>query len=882
MYGYKCIRSDSTSRHSAGIIVYVKDSVQYRIVKDIVYALNNVLIVDILNGPCRGKWIFVYHSPNTSHSVFLNRLEQLFDDELVTTLPIRLIGDFNINFHQTISNTYKTRLRLMALKYDLRQIVSDFTRYQRGSKTMIDLCFISDKSIKVTVSKDNQIADHCTLFLNKIANLKVRQFIRVTDRRELYTEPKLIEKFCEQYDQTRIFRDINEKVAYISDTIDFSTNELVKYKFINIAYSKEWYNRQLSDLKSARDLAQSRAGMLDDEQSWTEYKRLRNEYNRLINKCKSASIEDKINECIHDSKRLWKELKLMTSGHKQISDTMEFDNEIICDKEVIANKFNEYSIESIKHICDSIPQVQYSPPNVDRQIVNWYQFELTNAETVMEILNCTRTMSGLNNVNVSVIKIFMNNCPDMIVNIINECLTDGVCPDVWKYTVVTPIPKVTNSMKAEDMRPINLAPSLDKLLQAVVKRQLDRHLEQNDIITRFQSAFRDKHSCETSLNLILNALRHKKAKKRCIITVFLDLKRAFETVDRTILLKKLRDYGMRGKVLKWFESWLSDRRQYTAFCGVRSAPLPIETGVPQGTPLSCPLFNLYFNDVVTCVRNCNINLFADDVLLWVDASTTVEAIDKIETDLTSIMQYLNMCKLKLNVNKTKFMIIGSHSEIDSLNFGGESIEKVQEMKYLGIIIDDQLNFKRNAEQVAKKMSKMVGFLSRNRKKIPPVVRLTLYKCMIGSFVDFNSTILFLNNDNEINLLQRIQNRAMRNITHGNRYSRITDMLQQTNLMSIKQRICYNVLILIYKATRNMLPNYLSVNIIRTSDIQPYQLRGNTRLRPLPSITFREQDSIWYKGINMFNDMSRLFDTNCDNVNAFKRQAVIYIKQVINP
>jgi hypothetical protein len=266
-------------------------------------------------------------------------------------------------------------------------------------------------------------------------------------------------------------------------------------------------------------------------------------------------------------------------------------------------------------------------------------------------------------------------------------------------------------------------------------------------------------------------------------------------------------------------------------------------------------------------------------LLWCDSPTIEQSMDTIKQDLMNVIDYLNMCKLKLNVNKTKFMIIGTQCDINSINLNGDVIERVPEIKYLGVVIDEALTFKENAQYVGKKISKMVGFLNRNRKKIPMKVRLTLYKCMIGSMVDYCSSILFLNKDNEINMLQKIQNRALRNITHGNRYSRVTDMLQETNLLSIKQRIIFNVLLLIYKATKNLLPNYLTVNIIRTADIQPYHLRNNSSLRPPSHITHRNQDSIWYKGVRLFNQMAVKFDVNCDNVYEFEKSAVIFVKEI---
>lgn len=175
--------------------------------------------------------------------------------------------------------------------------------------------------------------------------------------------------------------------------------------------------------------------------------------------------------------------------------------------------------------------MQFLPPVINDNIELWSEFELIDESVILKILERTRTKSGINNVNVTVIKILMKCCPEVIVQHMNKCLQEAVCPDIWKYTIVTPIPKVKNTIKASEMRPINQAYALDKLLQAVVKTQLEEHLEKNQILTRYQSGFRDKHSCETSLNLVLNEMKEQKALGKSIIAVFLDLKKAFETVD---------------------------------------------------------------------------------------------------------------------------------------------------------------------------------------------------------------------------------------------------------------------------------------------------------------------------------------------------------------
>jgi hypothetical protein len=184
---------------------------------------------------------------------------------------------------------------------------------------------------------------------------------------------------------------------------------------------------------------------------------------------------------------------------------------------------------------------------------------------------------------------------------------------------------------------------------------------------------------------------------KVIISVFLDLKRAFETIDRQILLQKLLCCGITKIEYEWFKSYLNLRFQQTRFNGVLFAFREVQLGVPQGSVIGSLLFILYMNDIVKAISHSQINLFADDTLLSVSVSTVAECIEKMQEDLDALSDWLKFNKLKLNVSKTKFMIItgkrSSATERALLTIDGEQIEEVQSMKYFGVQIDNELAFK---------------------------------------------------------------------------------------------------------------------------------------------------------------------------------------------
>lgn len=220
-----------------------------------------------------------------------------------------------------------------------------------------------------------------------------------------------------------------------------------------------------------------------------------------------------------------------------------------------------------------------------------------------------------------------------------------------------------------------------------------------------------------------------------VIALFLDQRRAFETVDHEILLSTLEFYGVTYTVLDWFKSWLSQRTQQTKYDGIVSNKIFVNIGIPQCTPLSCILFVLYINRVVQLCDKLQIKLFSDDSLFWIVTrpENITEAIRIMNNEMNNIYRYLSMLKLKINTKKTVFMVIGSKYNLSRLNIpieiviGGERINRVTEIKYLGVMIDQHLDFAVNHRHVCKKIAFKTNFLMRNSKRLDQNTKLIYYK-----------------------------------------------------------------------------------------------------------------------------------------------------------
>lgn len=307
-------------------------------------------------------------------------------------------------------------------------------------------------------------------------------------------------------------------------------------------------------------------------------------------------------------------------------------------------------------------------------------------------------------------------------------------------------------------------------------------------------------------------------------------------------------------------------------------------GIPQGTPLSCELFVLYINAIIFVLRHCKIKLFADDVLLWI--VTQIEDIDRaihlLNEDLRNLFEFFCARKLSVNEMKTKYMIISSRPVVQpatSLTLNSQPIERVSSFKYLGVIITENQKLDLHHEYVCKKLQKKTSFLQRNRNRYNRRAKTLIYKSLISPHTDFCSSILFLLNETQLNELQQYQNRAMRAILKRNRYASVTDMLQELDWLSIRQRISFNVLMMVHKMKHGLLPTYLSQNLNYVRDCQPYSLRSNDRFR-LPAFSrTQSRNSLFCRGVAMYNTMMDHFVPDLD-LNSFKVQLKNYVKSNI--
>ena len=306
------------------------------------------------------------------------------------------------------------------------------------------------------------------------------------------------------------------------------------------------------------------------------------------------------------------------------------------------------------------------------------------------------------------------NVSEPLTYIYNWSFSSGTVPNKLKIAQVIPIYKKGSTTDLSNYRPISLLFIFSKLLEKLMYTRLINFFEKNDVLFHGQFGFRANHSTTQALILITDKIQKAIEEKLFSCGVFLDLSKAFDTVDHSILINKLQHYGIRGITNKWFNSYLDDRKQFVSVGTIKSDLNDIVCGVPQGSVLGPLLFLVYINDFNNSSDLLDFHLFADDSNLFYAHKNLRSLEEHLNQQLINIHNWLCVNKLSLNVDKSHFVIFHPVQKVVdyaiNLSINNKYLIEKKSYKYLGVIIDSNLNWKEHINELCKKISRGIGIL----------------------------------------------------------------------------------------------------------------------------------------------------------------------------
>ena len=355
-----------------------------------------------------------------------------------------------------------------------------------------------------------------------------------------------------------------------------------------------------------------------------------------------------------------------------------------------------------------------------------------------------------------------------LAKVINKSFHEGVFPEQMKLAKVIPVHKGGTKTDIGNYRPISLLNTLSKIYEKLMHARILNFLEQNESLYENQYGFRPGRSCEHALlnaqNYILDSLN----KRQVSLLLLIDFSKAFDMVEHSILLKKLEHYGIRGIVLNWLKSYLSNRQQFVSVNGSVSSTMTLEYGIPQGSILGPLLFIIYINDIPEIARYAKFILYADDANIIITANTIEEINIQVHDLSHSLIKWVNCNGLALNLKKTQYMIFSRcKTDLPSpLFISNKLIERKQEARFLGVIVDESLNWTKHVKTVESKMARYIGLMYKLKKLLPLGARLQIYHSFVQSHVNFCALVWGFSSRSNIELLFSKQKKGIRAVMPG--------------------------------------------------------------------------------------------------------------------
>ena len=416
----------------------------------------------------------------------------------------------------------------------------------------------------------------------------------------------------------------------------------------------------------------------------------------------------------------------------------------------------------------------------------------------------------------------------ILTDLFNLSFSSGVFPSALKIAKVIPVHKKLSRLDCSNYRPISILSNLDKVLERLMYNRLYKFVEDNNLIYPFQFGFRKKFSTSLALLSLTETIKQEIDSGKYGCGIFIDFQKAFDTVDHNILTKKLHYYGIRGIPNNWFKSYLNNRKQFVSVNGFNSELKNNNCGVPQGSILGPLLFILYINDLHSSIKFCKTHHFADDTNLLYFNDSVKKLNKSINYDLKHVVNWLNANKICLNISKTELVLFKPRKKaLDQdlhIKLNGKKLYPTSSVKYLGIRIDSNLNWKDQINATAIKLNRANAMLSKLRYYVNESTLKSIYYSIFESNFNYAS-VVWAQKINSSSRLFLLQKKAIRIINFANWNSHTDPLFYASKIIKFFDKISIDNCCFICKSFLNLLPPLFANWFVFASSTHSHSLRS---------------------------------------------------------
>ena len=591
------------------------------------------------------------------------------------------------------------------------------------------------------------------------------------------------------------------------------------------------------------------------------YKKMRNHVSRVKQQAKKNYYQSLFKNSANSS-NTWKYVNELIRKQPKVKTNLplsiKVNEKTITEPEKICNEMNRYFVNIGHKLAEKKKNVNSKNTikcNSKRQ-VNSMILSPTGKYEIIEIINSfnEKKAAGHEDIPIILIKRSKFIIADFLARSYNFYMQTGIYPNILKIAKVTAVHKGHKSNESNNYRPISVLSPFNKIFETIIFRRLSKFWDKYKLFTPFQFGFRSGHSTTLAVNQLLESILYQNDQNNLTCAIFIDLSKAFDTVDHQILVQKLEHSGVRGTVKKLIESYLTNRKQFVSKENAKSSLLPITVGVPQGSVLGPFLFGVYINDIANSSKLKTL-LYADDTVLFMSHKNPQILESSVSTELKQITSWLNDNKLTINLQKTNYMVFGNHKTSLKLKINNDSLNRARNVRYLGIYIDDKLNWSRQVEHLVKKLSISFGVLCKIHKFVLPKTLQTIYYSLVYSHINYGIINWGNAAQTRLNKLQLIQNKIVKSISQSwKRKIKLLPIYKNLNLLTVKSVYKLEVSKFMYKYYHNQLPLSFSNYFQPNSNIHKYSTRQSYFLPRLNKK--KSQKSIKYFGIKTWEGIPK--------------------------